>query len=57
MLEPDWPQHGCPTACVIAQQYSSNTFISLLLHYHKEKFDALVKEFFVIFTFPFSKIM
>jgi len=44
MLERDWPQHGCPTACVIAQEYSSNTFTSLLLHYHKEKFDAVFKK-------------
>jgi len=45
MLEPDWPQHDHPTAYVIAQRYSSNTFISLFLHYHKEKFDALFKKF------------
>jgi len=30
---------------VIAQQYSFNTFISLLLYYHKEIFDALLKNF------------
>jgi hypothetical protein len=53
MLEPDWLQHGCPTACIITQQYSSNTFISLLLHYHKEKFDALFKEFFCNLHFFF----
>jgi hypothetical protein len=56
MLEPDWPQHDCPTACVIAQQHSFNTFISLLLHCHKEKFDALLKNVYN-FTFSFLKIM
>jgi hypothetical protein len=34
-------QHDRLTACVIAQQYSAATFVSLLLHSHKEKFGAL----------------
>ena len=34
-LEPDRPQHYHPAACVIAQQYSSATFISLDFHYRK----------------------
>jgi hypothetical protein len=45
MLEPDWLQHDCPTACAIAQQYSSNTFISLLSHYYTEKFYDLFKKY------------
>jgi hypothetical protein len=36
-LEPDRPQHDCPAACVIAQQYSSDTFGSLRFHLHKGK--------------------
>jgi hypothetical protein len=32
-----------PVACVIAQQYSSTSFVSLRFHYHKEKFGALLK--------------
>jgi hypothetical protein len=28
------------TACVIAQQYSSATFVSLHFYFHKEKFGA-----------------
>jgi hypothetical protein len=55
MLEADWMQHDCPNACVIAQQYSSHTFISLLLHYHKEKCDVPLKNV-CNFTVSFSKI-
>jgi len=35
-LEPDRPQHGSPTDSVVAQQYSSSTFVSLRLHYRKK---------------------
>jgi len=35
-LEPVRPHHGRPTACVIAQRYSSTSFVSLRLHYRKE---------------------
>ena len=30
-LEPDRPQHDCPAACVIAQQYSSSTYSRTVL--------------------------
>jgi len=33
--ESDWPQYGRPAACVIAQQYSSATFVILRFHYRK----------------------
>jgi hypothetical protein len=36
-LDPDSPQHTRPAACVIAQQYSSATFMSERLQYRKEK--------------------
>jgi hypothetical protein len=36
-LEPDRPQHDRPIACVIAQQHSSATFVSLRYHSRKEK--------------------
>jgi hypothetical protein len=35
-MEYDQPQND-ETACVIAQQYSSATFVSLSFHSHKEK--------------------
>jgi hypothetical protein len=28
----------CPAACVISQQYSSYTFVSLRFHFRKEKY-------------------
>jgi hypothetical protein len=56
MLEPDLTQCDCPNAYVITQQYSSSTFISLLLHYPKEKFDAPLKKF-CNFTVFFLKII
>ena len=37
--------------CVIAQQYSSATFVSLHVHSHKKKFDARFKIFFSLFFF------
>jgi hypothetical protein len=36
--EPDWQQHDCPVACVMAQQYSPATFASLCFQFHKETF-------------------
>jgi hypothetical protein len=42
-LEPDRQQHGRPTACVVAPQYSSATFISLHFHYRKENLERLSK--------------
>jgi hypothetical protein len=40
-LEPVLPQYVIPAAYVIAQQYSSATFVSLRLHSSKGKFVAL----------------
>jgi hypothetical protein len=40
-LEPDRPQYDRTAACVIAQQYSSVTSLSLRFHHRKEKFGAL----------------
>jgi hypothetical protein len=37
-LEPDRPQHDHPAACVIAQQYSFATFVSLCFHSRNENF-------------------
>ena len=39
-LELDRPQHDRPTACAIAQQYSSTTFVCLRFHIRKEEFGA-----------------
>jgi hypothetical protein len=41
--ENDRPQHDRPAACVIAQQYSCVTFVSLPFHSRKEKFGVRVK--------------
>jgi hypothetical protein len=49
--ELDWPQHDHPALNVIAQQYSSATFVSLRFHSRKTKFGALFKNmFFSIFN-------
>ena len=42
-LEPDRPQHDRPAASVIAQQYSSATFVSLCYHSRKEIFGVHFK--------------
>jgi len=42
-LEPDGPLHGHAAVCVTTQECSSATFVSLRFHFHKEKFDALLK--------------
>jgi hypothetical protein len=39
-----WPQHDCPKACVIAQQYSSANFLLLPFYYRKEKLCAVSKD-------------
>jgi hypothetical protein len=38
--EPDRVQHDRTASCVIAQQYSSATFVSLCFHYRKENFNS-----------------
>jgi hypothetical protein len=48
-LEPDRLYHDRPTVCVIAQQYSSITFISLRLHSRKEKYGAVYKNVITLF--------
>jgi hypothetical protein len=42
-MELDRPQHDCLTACAIALQCSSTTFVSLRFHSCKEKFGTLLK--------------
>jgi hypothetical protein len=55
ILEPDRAQHDCSAVCVIAQQYSSTTLISLHFNSHKEKFSARFKIFlFNLFYFLFE---
>jgi hypothetical protein len=54
-VEPDPPRHDLSAACVIAQQYSSATSISLHFHSRKEKFGAPLKNIISIF-FYFLKI-
>jgi hypothetical protein len=51
-LEPDRPQHDRPAAYVIAQQYSSATFVSLCFHSRKGKIRDVSKMLlFLSFTF------
>jgi hypothetical protein len=45
-LEPDRPQHNRPAACVIAQQYSSATFVSSCVHTCNEKLGVRFKTLF-----------
>jgi hypothetical protein len=46
-VEDDRPQHYRPSACVIAQQYSSTTFIALSFHSSKEKLGSRVKNIII----------
>jgi hypothetical protein len=46
-LEDDQPQHYRPAAFVIAQQYSSATFIAFGFHSSKEKLGAHVKNIII----------
>jgi hypothetical protein len=58
-LETGRPQYESSAACVIAQQYSSITFLPLSFHYGKEKFIAPFRNVITIFLFfntPNSKI-
>jgi hypothetical protein len=48
-MEPDRPHHYHPATCVIAQQYSSPTFISLRLYLRKENFGARFKSVIISF--------
>ena len=48
-LEPDRPQYDHPDAGVIAQQYSSATFVSVCFHSRIERFTALFKA--IVFNF------
>jgi hypothetical protein len=47
-MESDRPQHDRPAACVIAQQYSSTTCVSLCFHSRKEKFCAYFENAFTL---------
>jgi hypothetical protein len=45
------PQHDCTAACVIAQQYSSTTFISQYFHSGKKKFSMHFEKFVFLSVF------
>jgi len=55
-MAPDWPQLVRPTTSVIAQQYSSTTFVSLHFHSRQEKFGTLFKDVILSICFYFLKI-
>jgi hypothetical protein len=58
-MELGQPQHDRPATCVIAQQYSSTTFILLLFHSCKENFGASCKRPItsILFTFYKTKLL
>ena len=47
-LERDWPPYDLTAARVIAQQYSTITYVSLHSHFRKEKFGALFKKVVIL---------
>jgi hypothetical protein len=55
-MEPDRPQHDRPAASVVAQQYSSFSFISLRFHCCKQKFGTIKKLLLYQLFFKFLKI-
>jgi hypothetical protein len=55
-MESDRPQHDRFANCVIAQQYSFSTFVSLCFHSLKEKQGASFRKFFQIVA-NFLKIL
>jgi hypothetical protein len=56
-LEPDRPHYGRLAACIVAQQYSSATFVSLRFCHRKEEFDSHMKIFFLNCFFLFKKLL
>jgi len=50
-LKPDWTLHSHSATCVIAQQYSSATFVQWRFHSLNEKYGALSKELLQSFYF------
>jgi hypothetical protein len=55
-LEPDRPQHDCPAACVVAQQYSSSAYslIELLLSQKKNQLAFKKCYYFSFLNFFFN---
>jgi len=43
------PQYECATVCVMAQQYSSATFVSLRVHFRQEKILLALQTCYFIF--------
>jgi hypothetical protein len=52
-LESDQTEHDRPASCVIAQHYSSVTFVSMRLHSGNEKLGAPFKNVIVLVCFAF----
>jgi hypothetical protein len=50
-MEPDGPQHELPAACVIAQQHSFSTFLSLLFFIAKKISGPFQRYYFNFFYF------
>jgi hypothetical protein len=52
--EPDRPQHDRPATCVIAQQYSSTTFVSLRFYSRKKKIRPRFQKCFIPISFSLA---
>jgi hypothetical protein len=55
-MKPHRPQHDLPIACVIAQQYSSATFVSLRLEPHQKRKAAIFENAIASIYFLLLKI-
>jgi len=55
-MTPDWPQLVCSATSVIAQQYSSITFVSPHFHSRQVKFGTPFKDVILSICFHFLKI-
>jgi len=52
-MDPNWLQQDYPTACIISQQCSSTTFVSLHFHTHKAKTSMHFKNVLYIYIYFF----
>ena len=52
-MESSLPLHDRPAACVVAQQYSSATFVSLTFHSRKKKSRCVFLNVIIVTSFTF----
>jgi len=56
MLEPERPHYDRPAVCVIAQQYSSSSIVSVTSQQRKEKFRLTFKKVIISILVVFLKL-